>query len=438
MIVKWLTAILFVFLLAGCTTVAAGDVDGEPTPLDILAREYVAMTLEIGERDEGYVDAYYGPPDYREAARANPRSFAELARVAERLHGRLLEVDPAQLDPLSRRRRVSLIGQLVAARTRLRMLQGERLGFIEEAQGLYGVTPQLRPLTDFDAALARIDRLLPGGGPMLDRLEAFRNRFVIPADRLDQVMRAAIAECRRRTLRHVDLPESESFVLEFVTDKSWSGYNWYQGNYHSLIQVNTDLPIRIDRAVDLGCHEGYPGHHAFNALLEQKLARGRGWIEYMVYPLYSPQSFIAEGSANYGIKLAFPGSERLEFETRTLYPLAGLATDGAAEYGALQEALEELGSARFTIARDYLEQRIDREQAIVLLQRYQLLPRARAEQSLAFIDQYRSYVINYGLGAEMVGNFVEAQGRDQAARWAAMDRLLSEPTTPGDLAPAAR
>jgi len=318
------------------------------------------------------------------------------------------------------------------------MLQGERLGFIEEAQGLYGATPKLRPLTDFDPALARIDRLLPGSGPIIDRLETFRNRFVIPADRLDQVMRAAIAECRRRTVRHVDLPDGESFALEFVTDKSWSGYNWYQGNYHSLIQVNTDLPVRIDRAIDLGCHEGYPGHHAFNALLEQKLARGRGWIEYMVYPLYSPQSFIAEGSANYGIKLAFPGSDRLEFETGTLYPLAGLPTDGAVEYLALQGALEELASARFTIARDYLEQRIDRERAIALLQRYQLLPRARAEQSLAFIDQYRSYVINYGLGAQMVGNFIEAQGRDQAVRWAAMERLLSEPTTPGDLAPAAR
>ena len=438
MFVKWLTAILVGLLLAGCATRAAGDVNREPTALDTLAREYVAMTLEIGERDEGYVDAYYGPPEYREAARDNPRSIVELAGVAERLHGRLVEVDPDQLDPLSRRRRASLINQLVAARTRLRMLQGERLGFIEEAQGLYGVTPQLRPLTDFDPALARIDRLLPGSGPIIDRLETFRNRFVIPADRLDQVMRAAIAECRRRTVRHVDLPDGESFALEFVTDKSWSGYNWYQGNYHSLIQVNTDLPVRIDRAIDLGCHEGYPGHHAFNALLEQKLARGRGWIEYMVYPLYSPQSFIAEGSANYGIKLAFPGSDRLEFETGTLYPLAGLPTDGAVEYLALQGALEELASARFTIARDYLEQRIDRERAIALLQRYQLLPRARAEQSLAFIDQYRSYVINYGLGAQMVGNFIEAQGRDQAVRWAAMERLLSEPTTPGDLAPAAR
>src|SRR5690606_403409 len=106
----------------------------------------------------------------------------------------------------------------------------------------------------------------------------------------------------------------ESFQVEYVTDKPWSGYNWFQGDAHSLIQVNTDLPIFIDRAVELGCHEGYPGHHVYNALLENELVRERGWMEYSVYPLFSPASLIAEGSANYGVKLAFPGDERLAFE----------------------------------------------------------------------------------------------------------------------------
>nr|MDQ4087849.1 hypothetical protein [Pseudomonadota bacterium] len=279
---------------------------------------------------------------------------------------------------------------------------------------------------------------VPGQGALPDRVEAFQNRFTIPAARLDAVMRAAIDECRRRTVRHIQLPPGERFTLEFVTDKSWSGYNWYQGNYTSLIQINTDLPVRLSRAVDLGCHEGYPGHHAYNALLEQKLARGRGWVEYMVYPLYSPQSFIAEGSANYGIELAFPGEERLEYEARVLYPLAGLPAEGSREYLALQEAMQELAGARFTIARDYLERRITRDEAIALTQRYQLVSRARAEQSIAFTDQYRAYVINYGLGRDMVAAHIEAAGPDPAARWARMERILSEPTLPGDLVVGSR
>jgi hypothetical protein len=434
---KWLLAALF-FFVAGCATAPVID----PTeaiftdaadPLDALARDYVRFTLEIGEREEGYVDAYYGPPEWREAAHAHPRTVEQLAAAAAELSSRAAAMTvPA--GSIEARRLAFLIAQLTAAQTRLRMIQGERLSFADEALGLYGVTPEIRPLAEYDPVLARIERLVPGTGPLAERVDAFQSRFVIPRDRLDAVMRAAIDECRRRTVRHIALPAGEAFTLEFVTDKPWSGYNWYQGNYRSLIQVNTDLPVRLSRAIDLGCHEGYPGHHAFNALLEQKLARGRGWVEYMVYPLYSPQSFIAEGSANYGIELAFPDNERLEFETRALYPLAGLPADRAADYLALQEAVEALAGARFTIARDYLEGRIDRARATELTQRYQLVSRARAEQSIAFTDQYRAYVINYGLGRDMVARSIEAAGADPAARWAAMERLLSEPTLPADLA----
>ena len=104
--------------------------------------------------------------------------------------------------------------------------------------------------------------------------------------------------------------------MEYVKDKPWSAYNWYQGNFASLIQVNTDLPIYIDRAIDLACHEGYPGHHVYNALLEQHLVRERGWVEFSVYPLFSPQSLIAEGTANYGIEVAFSDAERRPVRAR--------------------------------------------------------------------------------------------------------------------------
>jgi len=400
--------------------------------LDALARDYVALQLEIGERDPGYVDAYYGPAEWREAARANPRSTADLAAAAAAM-ARRLEAIPAAAGSPEARRKAFLAAQLMAARTRLRLVQGEILSFADEAWGLYGVRPELKPLAHYDAILARIERLVPGEGTLAARVEAFADRFIIPPGRLDAVMRAAIAECRRRTLAPIPLPEGEAFTLEFVTGQSWSGYNWYQGNYRSLIQVNTDLPVRLGRAIDLGCHEGYPGHHLHNMLLERHLARGRGWVEYMVYPLYSPQSFIAEGSANYGIDLAFPGAERLEFERRVLYPLAGLSAEGADAYLALQEASEALAGARFTIARDFLEGRIDRERALELIQRYQLVSRRRAEQSLAFTSQYRAYVINYGLGEDMVRTYVESMGPDPARRWAAMAEILSEPTLPGDL-----
>jgi hypothetical protein len=410
-------------LLAGCAT-------ARPEPardLDPLAREYIQLQLEIGERDEGYIDAYYGPAEWRAAARANPRTIEQLQTAALNLRQALAGRDDVRARFLK--------AQLTAAETRLRMLRGERLSFAEEARGLYGVDLEgvIQPLSHYDPILARIERLVPGSGPLPARVDAFTDRFIIPRERLEPVMRAAIAECRRRTLDHIPLPVGEAFTLEFVTDRSWSGYNWYQGNYRSLIQVNTDQPSRMGRVVGLGCHEGYPGHHVLNMLLEQNLARGRGWTEFMLYPLYSPQSFIAEGSANYGVELAFPSDERLQFERRVLYPLAGLSSEGAEAYLELQNAIEELSGVRFTIARDLLEGRITREQAVALTQRYGLQSRSRAEQSIAFTEHYRAYVINYGLGQAMVKTHIERAGATRAARWTAMRRLLSEPSLPSDL-----
>jgi hypothetical protein len=401
--------------------------------LDRIARDYVHLTLEIGERDPAYVDAYYGPAGWRRAAHAHPRTLVELAAAAEALEQRVLAIrePPASLEA---RRRAFLAAQLHAAGLRLRLLRGGTLTFEEEARGMYGIDLRVQPLAVFDPVLARIEQLVPGQGPLADRVEAFQDRFVIPRDRLEAVMRAAIAECRRRTLAHITLPREESFTLEFVTHQSWSGYNWYQGHYRSLIQVNTDFPVRMSRAVDLGCHEGYPGHHVYNMLLERILARGRDWIEFTIYPLYSPQSFIAEGTANYGIELAFPGTERATFERSVLYPLAGLSSADADAYAALQRALQQLSGARFTIASDLVDGRITRDQAIALTQRYGLVSRPRAEQVVAFTEHYRAYVINYGLGQMMVRAAIEATGTTPAARWAAMWWILSGPTIPENLA----
>ncbi len=417
-----------------CAPKPAPQAAAPADPLDDIARQYVMLSLEIGTHEEGYIDAYYGPAEWKQAAEAAPRALSALAEAVDALDASLAGVDVSGRETLVQRRAKFLRAQLNAARTRLKMLRGEKLSFRQESLGLFGATPDIRPLESYDPVLAEIEALLPGTGTLAERVDGFQEQFVIPADRLKPVFERAIAECRARTAAHIPLPKGESFRMEFVTGKPWSGYNYYQGNLASLIQINTDLPIRISRAVDLGCHEGYPGHHALNYLLEQRLMRARGWMEYSVYPLYSPQSLIAEGSANYGIDLAFPDDDKLTFEMQELYPLAGLATADAARLAQLQKALAGLRGARFTIAQMYLDGQIDRTRAIALTQKYQLMSEARAKQSIGFTDTYRSYVINYGLGQDMVQTFVEAAGSDPKARWAAMERVISEPTLPADLA----
>jgi len=425
--IRQLVAALAAFALAACGRTS------EPADLDGIARDYLLLQLTIGEKEEGYIDAYYGPREIQAQAKAQAAAN-DLPTLADRvavLRERIAAVAPEQ-GSLEERRARFLDAQLHAAQTRLRMMQGENLPFADEAEGLFGVRPETPDLATFDPLIARIDALVPGEGPLWQRIDAFRSRFDVPASRLKAVMDAGIAECRRRTLEHIVLPQGERFDLALVTDKPWSGYNWYQGGFHSKIEVNTDLPVRLDRAIDLGCHEGYPGHHVYNALLERELVEQRGWLEFTVYPLYSPQSLLAEGSANYGIELAFPGDEALAFDREVLAPIAGLPAADIGRYLELNELTSQLRPAAYTIASQLLSGQIDEAEAIALTQRYQLSSPERAAQSIDFARTYRSYIINYGLGLDMVRKHVEAAG-DTAARWARMRKILSEPTLPGDL-----
>ena len=383
--------------------------------MDDLAREYVRLVLSLGVHDPDAVDAYYGPAALQEQARAAATSLSDLARDAARLASQLADLRAPNGDLDARRLRMLRV-QVRALTMRIAMRQGRRVAFDDESAAIYDVVAPTHDAAHFEALLQALAAALPGSGPVPARYEAFRAGFVIPPARVDSVFRAAIEACRARTRAHVELPPGERFTLEYVTDKPWSGYNWYQGDYRSVIQVNTDLPIFIDRALDLACHEGYPGHHVYNVLIEQQLVRERGWIEWSVYPLFSPQSLIAEGTANFGIAVAFPDAERLAFERDVLFPRAGLDPAMAARYQDVQQLAARLSYAGNEAARRYLDGKASADDAIAWLERYALMSHDRAVQRVRFFDRYRSYVINYNLGEDLVEAFVERQGGTDAHR----------------------
>jgi hypothetical protein len=406
---------------------------GPAASLDQVAEQYVKLVLSVGKHDADYVDAYYGPPAWRAQVDSSPLTLPEIASRAASLIERL-GPPPTSGNELERLRHSYLRTQLGAVSARVAMLQGTKLTFDEESRALYDAVAPTYPETRFQRIIDSLGVLLPGAGSVQARYESYRTRFAVPPAKRDTVFRTAIAECKARTARHIALPPGEEFKLEFVTGKSWSGYNWYQGNYKSLIQVNTDLPIYIDRAVDLACHEGYPGHHVYNGLLEHHLVKQRGWLEYTVYPLFSPQSLIAEGSANYGVDMAFPGAERAEYEKRALWPLAGLDAAEAERYYRILDLTNSLSYAGNEAARLYLNGQINAQQAAEWLARYTLNSPARAQQRVRFFDQYRSYVINYNLGKDIVREYVErVGGSDPARRWAAFAAILTAPRLPADL-----
>ena len=405
---------------------------------DAAAESYVRLVLALGQHDPNFVDAYYGPPALRaEMAEAkwDLQAINKRAAVLEVDLRRLPTIDPASPDADIRAlRRTYIARQLNALRIRLWMLQGKKYTFDEESRELYDAVAPRNDEAAFQAVIDAIGARVGGDGDLAPRYAAFKQAFVIPPDKLDVVFTAAIAECRRRTLAHIALPAEESFTVAYVKDKPWSAYNWYKGNYTSLIEVNTDLPVFIDRAIDLACHEGYPGHHVYNALLEKHLVKDRGWIEFSVYPLFSPQSLIAEGTANYGIQVAFSDAERRAFERDTLFPLAGIDPKRADEYYDVLALAKKLNYAGNEAARGYLDGRMDATRAADWLVRFAMNTPAQAAQRVKFFDTYRSYVINYNLGEDLAKAYVERHaGDDPAKRWDVFAGLLSSPRLPSAL-----
>ncbi|MGK2962641.1 MAG: hypothetical protein ACSLFK_10920 [Gemmatimonadaceae bacterium] len=432
-----LAAAAYSLAATGCSTDQSAGVDAQAVAarLDSISEPYVKLVLAVGKHDADYVDAYYGPPEWRSAVDSAPLVLPAIAARADSLI-KLLDSLPEPGDEMLGLRRSYLRTQLGALAARVSMLEGEKLTFDSESLALYNAVSPRHPESYYQQVIDSLGLMLPGSGPIPERYERYRSQFVIPSANLDTVFRTAIAECKARTIQQIPLPEGEEFKLEYVTGKSWSGYNWYQGDYKSLIQINTDLPILIDRAVDLACHEGYPGHHVYNLMLEQELVKKRGWLEYTVYPLFSPQSLIAEGTANYGIQMAFPGAERAEYERRALWPLAGLDTTKADEYYRIFEFGGRLAYAGNEAARRYLDGEITAAEAAEWMNRYALYSPQRAAQRIKFIDQYRSYVINYNLGKDLVKEYVEGGSRgDATGRWSAFTSLLTSPRLPKNLAP---
>ncbi|ACT96066.1 hypothetical protein [Dyadobacter fermentans] len=404
--------------------------------LDSIAHEYVKLGLSIGRYDGDFVDAYYGPDSLR-PAKTDTSQFPKEAflRKIAGLKKALTEFSSQTENDTAARRARWMSAQLTAFQRRVHIFSGTFVPFDAESKALFDAVAPVHEEQHFRELITRLDALLPGKGPIPNRYQALANRFLIPKDKIDTVFRAAITEARKRTMVHYTLPAGEDFRLEYVEDKPWSGYNWYKGNYKSVIQINVSQPIYIERAIDLACHEGYPGHHVYNALLEKNLFRDKGWTEISLYPLFSPQSLIAEGSANYGISMAFPGNEQQEFCKKVLIPLAGLDT---AQIGVYFEALairSALNYARNEVARGMLDRGMSDKEAKRWLTDYCLLPEKGATDYLRFIRKYRSYVINYNYGQDIVKKYIESQdgGTDPDKRWKLFEQLLSNESKAGDL-----
>ncbi len=398
--------------------------------LDPITHDYLALAHGIDRLMPGFIDAYVGPPRAADrlgdAEPATPIGLLEQARAL---------VDQVMTAEYPARRRTYLAAQAEAMVEVCRSLAGEAIDYGAEVRGRFDIAPNHTPEATFDAAIAEIEDILPGTGPIPARMAEWRERFTVSPETAMGMLDVIVPEIRRRTLDFIDLPDGEDVQFALVQDQPWGGYNWFLGGGRSRVELNTDLPIRANGLTGLVCHEAYPGHHTEHSAKEWHLYRERGWDEHAVQLISTPQAVISEGIATLAETVVFPGGELHAWQAETLYPRAGITGDPERE-SRLDAAGRALRAVNANAALLLHGDGATEDDAVAYIMRYGLRDEAEARQSLRFIADptWRSYVFTYHAGRDLLGRWLDRGEPDHATRLARFRDLLTTQVTPSMVA----
>jgi hypothetical protein len=396
---------------------------------DVVER-YIELGLRLGRHVDGFVDAYYGPPELSARVDAEPlRAPAELAADAGRLVADLDAGDGAGEVDAGRRRWIR--AQALGLRTSARKLDGAAIGYRDEVESCYGARPALVADDEFAAAHRRLDEVLPadGGAPLRERYVAWREAHAVPPEKLEAAIRSLADDLRERTRASFGLPDGERVEWIFETDKPWSGFNYYEGGLRSRVAINVDLPVLSLSLGHLVAHEAYPGHHTEHTRKEVGLVRQRRWLEETIFLVGTPQCTLAEGLADLGVEVVL-GRRPEPAVAEHLRPL-GVRYD-AEVAAAVAEAAESLSWVRSNAAIHLHDGGMPVDDVVAYLERWALLPRNRATKAVSFLTDptWRAYSHCYTEGLRLCREYVDGD----AARF---ERLVTDQLLPADLAPAA-
>ena len=389
---------------------------------------YLELGLRLGRHLDGLVDAYYGPGVLSARVDAEPvLPIGQLRDDAARL---IVDLDGgAGADRLDASRRRWLRGQLVGLHAVARKLAGEDLGYVEEVETCYGVTPRLVPEETLAEAHRTLAEVLPGSGDLRERFVAWREAHAIPVDTLRPVIDSLADDFRDRTQQAFGLPEGEHIDFELVTNEPWSGFNYYLGGLRSRVAINTDLPVLSTSIAHLVAHEAYPGHHTEHSRKEVGLVRERNHQEETIFLVGTPQCLLAEGLADLGLEVLL-GDEPEPIVAEHLRPF-GVRYD-AEVVARVRHAGEALAAVRGNAALLLHDEGRAPEDVVDYLARWSLLDRARAEKAVQFLTDptWRAYISCYVEGLPLCRAFT-------AGDPARFERLLTEAMLPEDLTAAA-
>ena len=410
--------VLLLAALVGCRDRTA------PVSFDDDARQFVRLAVALGERDPDALDFYVGPADLVADIRAIPPPLASIKRDAAELAAKLHDRSSRGRIDATRLQRV--VADLGAIETRIDLLTGTRMPYNEESTRFFGVAAQPLNKRELDDVRSRIRTIVGSGGRLVDRYTAFAQRFTIAADRLAPVIDAALAACRQRTAAFIALPPNEHVTVQYVRDRPWSAFTRYVGGARSIIQINTDFSFTVDQALQLACHEGYPGHHTRGLLVAS--GGGADWPERWVQLTFSPSSLVSEAAAMSATDVAFPAGEREAVERERLFPLAALDARDVEQHIAVERLVGRLQPIQADVARRYIDGELEFERAVAQFEEEALVP--HAEGLVKYINQYRSYVNAYTVGPALFSARVAACAGANATnekRWRCFRDAMMKP-----------
>lgn len=423
----------------------SGNTDNSqiPSELDRIADSYVQLVLALGSHVEGYVWLNLSEVDVPRS----PPSLEEIVLEADRLSRDISAFLASANGATDLLRGRALQKHLHAVRTKAASVDSEPRSFDTQLLDYYSAPPWDTGASVREDLLTELSDLLPGQGTLSERYELFLQDFIVPESRVPEVFEAAIAACRAQTLKFIELPQSERVEIGYIEGKAYNAMSDYLGDFHTRITLNTTLPLVVDQVIDLACHEAYPGHHVFEVLREQELVRERSWIEYAILHDAVPALGLSEGTAEYGIELAFQGPERTDLLAK-LMTISGLDPSRLTEFEEVQKIVRcaigieglmmpQVSFQSLRIAREYYDGRIARAQAVEEFMNSALMPRESAEQWADFVVTYGVYVALYHGGEVAVRRYIESRSVKSEAslsqRWALFKELLTSPLALSDL-----
>jgi hypothetical protein len=395
---------------------------------------YIELGLAVGRHIDGLVDAYYGPPEISARIGAEPPRLPQ--RLVSEARALIAELDgggpldgssdptaPDRSDEATRRR--WLRAQVVGLLTTARKLSGEEISYADEVESCYGVRPKPVEWDEVEEAHQRLEEVVPGTGPLGERLTNWRESQAVPSEKLLAAISVLAEDLKERTIQLFGLPDGEICDFELVTNQPWSGFNTYLGGLRSRVDINTDLPVLSLSLPHLVAHEAYPGHHTEHTRKEVGLVRSRHFLEESIFLVGTPQCLLTEGLADLGLEVAM-GRQHQKAVAEYFRPL-GIRYD-ADVAASVSEASVVLQAVRATAAWRLHQEGADPEVVVGELSRWALLPRKRAEKAVEFLlhPTWRAYITCYVEGYELCRGFV---GGDPAR----FSRLLSEQLVPADL-----